>query len=179
MIVSTLNLSVIISGIATTLIQEADPVAADQELGPILEPDPIEFSFDTWGWYFVGILLILVCFFFALRQIKHYKKNAYRREALKELNQVNPSKSNNELGQQLTELLIILKVTAFKAYGRKNVATLYGKPWLLFLESKAKNTPFSKFEPIISRAIYKNETPDNKELNELKNLSKKWILTHA
>lgn len=179
MIVTTLNLFVIMSGIATTLIQEADPAEADQELGPILEPDPIEFSFDTWGWYFVGILLILVCFFFALRQIKHYKKNAYRREAIKELDQITPSSANNEVGRQLSELLVILKITALKAYGRKNVATLYGKSWLLFLESKAENTPFSKFENIISRAIYENETTDIKELNELKNLSKKWIRTHA
>lgn len=179
MIVTIIKLFVHISSGPTSLIQEPAVAAADQDLGPILEPDPVKFSFDTPGWYAVGILVLLICYYLTFRLIKRYRQNAYRRQALKELTQINPSNSNNQLNLQLSELLVILKMVALKAYGRKNVATLYGKPWLLFLESKAKNTPFSKYEGIISRTIYENAKPDIKELSELKNLSKKWIQTHA
>jgi hypothetical protein len=179
MIVTIIEFFANISAVSTSLIQEPAVVVADQDLGPIWEPDPVKFSFETPAWYVVGILIFLTCCYLILRRIIHYRQNAYRREAIKELTQINQSKSNNELHLQLSELLVILKMVAFKAYGRKNVATLYGKPWLLFLESKAKNTPFSNYEAIISRTIYENARPDIKELDELKRLSKKWIQTHA
>ena len=179
MIVTIIKLFEHVSSVSTSLIQEPASVVPDQDLGPILEPDPVKFSFETPGWYVVGILILLTCFYLTFRLIKQYKQNAYRRQALKELTQINPSSSNNQLNLQLSELFVILKMVALKAYGRKNVATLYGKPWLIFLESKAKNTPFSKYEAIISSTIYENAKPDIKELNELKSLSKKWIQTHA
>lgn len=179
MIIAIIKLFVHISSGSTPLTQESASVVADQDLGPILEPDPVKFSFETPGWYLVGILILLTCCYLTLRLIKRYRQNAYRRQALKELTQISSSNSNNQLHLQLSELLVILKMVALKAYGRKNVATLYGKPWLLFLESKAKNTPFSKYEAIISGTIYENAKPDIQELNELKNLSKKWIQTHA
>ena len=165
-------------GIVDLLIQEP-LAAADQQLGPILEPKPVKFSFDTPGWYFLGMLFIFTCLFLIFKGLKRYKQNAYRREALKKINFVSSSKPQKELKQQVSELFVILKIAAFKAYGRDHVASLYGKSWLLFLESKAKNTPFTKYEPIISGAIYKDFVPDAQELNELKNLSKKWIQTHA
>ena len=142
MIVTIIEFFANISAVSTSLIQEPAVVVADQDLGPIWEPDPVKFSFETPGWYVVGILIFLTCCYLILRRIRHYRQNAYRREAIKELTQINQSNSNNELHLQLSELLVILKMVAFKAYGRKNVATLYGKPWLLFLESKAKNTSF-------------------------------------
>ena len=168
-----------ISGIAMTLIQETNSAAENQDLGPILEPEPIKFSFDTPGWYILGILVLVAILVLTIRWIKHYRKNAYRRSAIKKLNLINPSTSKIELGQQFLELLVILKLAALKAYGRKDVATLYGKPWLIFLETKGKNTPFSSFESTVSKAIYENTSPNAKELNEFKNLSKKWIQTHA
>jgi len=161
------------------LDQETAPTQEQQELGPILEPDPIQFSFDTPGWYILGFLALLSIILLSIRWIKQYKNNTYRREAIKELNQIIPADSSNELRPQLSQLLVILKMAALKAYGRENVATLDGKNWLVFLESKAKNTPFSKFETIISNSIYKNLTPEAKDLNDLKNVSIKWIQTHA
>ena len=178
MIISVSNIFCL-NFLTTGLIQETTSSQEQQELGPILEPDPIQFSFDTPGWYILGFLIFLAIILLSIRWIKQYKNNTYRREAIKELNQINPSGSANELGPQLSQLLVILKMVALKAYGRENVATLDGKPWLVFLESKAKNTPFSKFETIISNSIYKNLTPEAKDLNELKNVSIKWIQTHA
>lgn len=178
MIVSISNM-LKINFLTVGLIQETVSTPERQDIGPVLEPDPIQFSFDTPGWYFLGILLILSILLLSMRRMNQYRKNAYRREAIKELNQIITSDSAHESGSQLSQLLVILKTVALNAYGRNNVAPLDGKTWLVFLESKAENTPFSKFETIISNSIYKNQTTDSKDLNELKKVAKKWIQTHA
>ena len=149
------------------------------ELGPLLEPEPIPFSFNTPGWYIVGVLLILIFFYIIYHRVKLYRKNTYRREALKEIKKLINSGSKTELAQELCALMKILKLVALKAYGRQQVATLYGRSWLEFLESKSRSTPFKQFEKVISGTIYQNEAPDANELMELKGISKKWIQNHA
>lgn len=161
------------------LTQSSDTLAKTQELGPLLEPDPVKFSYDTPGWYFLGIVTILVLSLAILRWYRHYRENTYRREAINEINQLNMSSSQHEILQRLTELLIILKLVALKTYGREEVAALHGKPWLLFLDSKTENTSFSEFEPLISKATYQSIPLHIEELEALKNLSKKWIQNHA
>lgn len=168
-----------LSGIMILPIQDSETNNAGKDLGPILEPAPIKFSFDTPGWYFLGFLILLILLFTTVRWIKQYRANVYRREAIKSLDQLSLNSSDHGSGSQLIDLLIILKRVALQTYGRKEVAALYGKPWLLFLESKARNTSFSKFQLIIAKATYEDIPIDIKDLNELKNLSKKWIRNHA
>lgn len=164
---------------AAVLTQSSNTLAESQELGPLLEPDPIKFSFNTAGWYFLGILTLVVLSLAIFYWIRHYRENTYRREAINEINQLNISSSQHEMLQRLSELLTILKLVALKTYGRKEVASLHGKPWLLFLDSKTKNISFSEFEPVISKATYQSIPLNIEELEALKNLSKKWIQNHA
>ena len=161
------------------LIQESENIPEAEHLGPVMEPDSVAFSFDTPGWYLLGILLILGLFYVLFKWIKKYRANAYRREALKKVLELNAKDGERDFTFQLSALMIILKNVALKAYGRNSVATLHGNAWLSFLESKSKNIQFVQFQPMISKTIYENQTPDEKELGELKNLSIKWIKTHA
>lgn len=164
---------------SSILIQESDKVPEPQELGPVLEPDPVAFSFQAPGWYFLGILVFLVFFYSLFRWIKKYRSNTYRREALRKVLELNDRDSEEDLSRQVLAVMTILKNVALKRYGRNTAATLYGNSWLKFLESKSKNTQFSQLEPMISRTIYENRPPNKNELNKLKNLSIKWIKTHA
>lgn len=161
------------------LIPNISILVQQKDLGPLMEPEPIQFSFNTPGWYIVGALLILLFLFIIYRRVKLYRRNAYRREALKEIKELNNSGSKTELSQELCTLMMILKLVALKAYGRQKVATLHGRSWLEFLESKSRNTSFKQFEKVISGAIYQNKAPDANELTKLKGLSKKWIQNHA
>ena len=179
MIIKTTFFAVHLYKSTAVLMQSSNTLAKAQELGPLLEPDPIKFSYDTPGWYFLGILTIVVLSLAALVWIRRYRKNTYRREAINEINQLNISSSQREILQRLTELLTILKLVALKTYGRKEVAALHGKPWLLFLDSKTKNISFSEFEPVISKATYQSIPLNMEELEALKKLSKKWIQNHA
>ncbi len=168
-----------IYGVTMDLLQESELVSESQELGPILEPDPIEFSFDTPGWYILAIVLLLVFLFGIFKWIKYYHNNAYRRLAIKKLDQLISNTDEIDLAQQVTEVLTVLKLVAFQTYGRKEVATLHGKPWFSFLDSKVKSNSFSEFEPLISKSIYQCIPMDANELTAFKNLSKIWIRKHA
>ena len=179
MTLSTLHILANIYGITMKLYQESELASESQELGPILEPDPIKFSFDAPGWYFLAIVLFLFFLFGFFNWVKQYRNNAYRRQAIKKLDQL--IRNTNEIGlsQQVTEVLTVLKLVAVQTYGRKEVANLHGKPWFSFLDSKVKSHSFSEFEPIISKSVYQCIPMGVDELTAFKNLSKIWIRKHA
>ncbi len=179
MTLSTLHTLANIYGITIKTYQESELVSESQELGPILEPDPIKFSFDTPGWYFLAIVLLLFLLFGIFKWVKHYRNNAYRRQAIKKLDQLIINTDEIDLSQQVTEVLTVLKLVAFQTYGRKEVAALHGKPWFLFLDSKVKSNSFSELEPLISESIYQCIPMGVNELTAFKNLSKIWIRKHA
>ena len=54
----------------------------DIKLNPIITPNPIPFTIDTIGWKVLLILLFLILLFIAYRFYKNYKHNAYRRDAI-------------------------------------------------------------------------------------------------
>ena len=149
------------------------------DLGPLYEPDAVRFSFETPGWYLVGGLLLLFAFLFFLKRLKRYQKNKYRREALKTIASIEQNLRNLNESNQFNDILILLKLVAIKAFGRQEVAQLYGNEWLEFLESKGIRTPFTQYKQIILNTLYKPTLVDLKETKVLIELSKRWIRTHA
>lgn len=168
-----------IFGKTSEIIQDSMDNEDIKDLGPVLEPEEIQFSFDSPGWYFTGFLILLILIISFMRWFKHFRKNAYRRAALIEIDKLSISGSEEELSQNFSTLLAILKLVALKAYGRETVASLYGKNWLEFLESKSKDTEFRKFASLISKTTYQNEAPDLEQFKEFRQLSKKWIYAHT
>lgn len=149
------------------------------DLGPLYEPDTVRFSFETSGWYVLGIFLLLVAAFLFIRWLKRYRKNAYRREALKTITRIEQHPQNQNETNQLNEIWVLLKLVAMKSFGRQEVAQLYGDDWLEFLESKGKNTHFTQYKQIILNSLYEPVAIDMKEIKALIKLSKQWIRTHA
>lgn len=73
---------------SSAIQQQADSLAQKAELlqlGPLQEPPPVPFTFDTVGWpilvVIIGISLLLIAFFL----IRKHIRNRYRRAALQEL----------------------------------------------------------------------------------------------
>jgi len=149
------------------------------DLGPLYEPNAMRFSFETPGWYVLGILLLLVATFLFFSWLKRYRKNAYRREALKTIARIEQHSQNQNEGNQLNDIWVLLKFVAIEAFGRQEVAQLYGDEWLEFLESKGKNTPFTDYRQHIANTLYEPISLDPKETKALMELSKQWISTHA
>lgn len=149
------------------------------DLGPLYEPSAVRFSFDTPGWYLLGGLLLLFAVLFFLRWLKHYRKNRYRREAMRVLTEIELQIKNQEGTHQINDILVLLKLVAIKAFGRQEVAQLHGNEWLEFLESKGIHTPFTQYKKNILNSLYVAIAVDIKETKELIELSKQWIRTHA
>ncbi len=92
------------------------------------------------GWWLVAaLLLILVCLFLLL--LNRHKRLTYRRQALRELTQLEQQPlSHSEL---LAALSRLLRRAALKAWPDNSCAGLSGQEWLKFLDSQGKTTEFT------------------------------------
>lgn len=173
------NLHMILSVSTTEWVQKIDSDSEINELGEIIEADPVKFSFETPGWYFLAIIFIIVLLLIMLKLIRNYRSNAYRRQALKKLEQLDTHHAENSEEIHLTRVLTVLKWVAIQAYGRKKVATLHGKSWLKFLDSKIDANPFIQYELLIKKSIYQCLPMKSDEFKNFNTISKIWIRKHA
>src|SRR5690606_17210056 len=109
------------------------------ELGDIIEPNPIVFSFNTMGWKVVFALLTFLLVYILYRIYLAYKKRQYLRDAVINIQKLN-SETNSSSIQFINAVLFILKDTAMKSFGRREVAALHGKGWLEFLDDKVSQS---------------------------------------
>lgn len=137
------------------------------------EPPAIAFHFETVGWKILSVVIVLAAITALILWLRHYFKNKYRREALKEL------EKRESKGITVQEIFIILKVAAIKAFGREKAGSLYGKEWLNFLDQSGKQVNMSQYETPIYNAIYKDMTVDTDTLTNILTNSKQWIKNHA
>ncbi|PZX48520.1 DUF4381 domain-containing protein [Algoriphagus chordae] len=145
---------------------------APLQLGPLFEPDPVKFSFETIGWPILGGLILvglLIAFYFWLRS---YKRNHYRREALKKLDSIRQA-------DQTLEIFVVLKQAAMHAFGREKVGDLTGNDWLAFLEKTGKGVRILSQEDAIQTAIYKSVPLSVEAQHHILSNAKKWVRTHA
>ena len=77
------------------------------ELGSLMEPDPLAFSFAMPGWYFLGGLFILVLALSSYIGLRKYKRNAYRRNALSQVDELAKSAGELDRSAHLNALLAI------------------------------------------------------------------------
>ena len=67
-----------------------------EELGNILEPDPLTFTFETIGWKILALLLFIGAIVVLYRQLKLYRKNTYRREAIKKMQVIETENASSQ-----------------------------------------------------------------------------------
>ncbi len=84
------------------------------------------------GWWFVGAGFLTMLFAVATILLLRWQRNRYRREAMKQLAQIDPT--NAHAVQQVNRLL---KRVALTAYPREMVASLTGAAWLDFLAASS------------------------------------------
>ncbi|WP_347839228.1 DUF4381 domain-containing protein [uncultured Draconibacterium sp.] len=146
-------------------------------IGALIEPDPIGYSFNTPGWYIVLGIMLLTVFVIGLLQYRKYKKNTYRREALKSIDTILQKKEN----KVVYEINVLLKTIAFQIFGREKVAYLSGLDWFVFLNSTMNsehsfaNADMEKW----AAALYNpSKSLDEKTLNEWADFAILWIKNH-
>jgi hypothetical protein len=129
-------------------------------------------AFGWWALILVSILAIVAVIIF-YRQYK--KKWAYRREALALLNKYRKSSSTSDIAIKYLECL---KRVAITAYPNKNIDSLHGEAWLIFLNQQTPKPLFNgELETFILTSQYKKIFTLQNE--NLYTAVESWIKKHS
>lgn len=148
-------------------------------IGDIVEPDEIQFSFGAPGWYIIILLTILLTITLILINLKNYRKNKYRRDAIKMMNGIMHHKMSHAL--IIYHQVELLKRIALHVYGRSEVAHLTGAKFYEFLQGKSDEIIFSaKTSMVFTKHLYEGEsTTISKDLlHQFHQESIHWIKAH-
>jgi hypothetical protein len=119
------------------------------------------------GWYVVGGILAIFILFFVHRSWKHWRADAYRRAALRELASAKDAATIAEL----------LRRTALAAAPRPVIATKTGAAWLDWLDSQCRETMPDTVREQLTVGVYRRPTEDC-EVAELREYAALWIRHH-
>lgn len=114
------------------------------QLKDIHLPEAVGFWPLAPGWWLlaaglIGITVIAALFF------RHYKKRAYRRIAVRQLNMLFADYQQHQHGHDLSAAINrLLKKVALQAYARPEVSRLTQNQWLAFLDDSAKMQSFEQ-----------------------------------
>ena len=103
------------------------------DMHDIVVSDPVSWWPLAPGWFVLLLALTLALAWAAAKTFRHWRKNAYRREALRSLELIEPP-----------ELPELVKRVCLSAWPREQVATLSGDEWLKFLDQSANTNDFSQ-----------------------------------
>ena len=133
----------------------------------IVLPEPVSLLPATDGWLVLAGWLAAVALILGIRARLRFKANAYRREALAQLDAL-AAPSGLELG-------MLLRRTAIAAFPRTRVASLYGDEWAAFLCQSANDDPVvAAAAADLARAPYR---PDI-NADALVAPARRWIEVH-
>ncbi|MEN7972330.1 MAG: DUF4381 domain-containing protein [Verrucomicrobiota bacterium] len=134
------------------------------DLYDIVVPEPVSWWPLAPGWWILIAVVVAASGYLLFRHLQYRRENAYRREALRQLDDVNSA----------AETVSILRRTALAAYPRKASASLSGEQWIEWLESTA-NLPLPENVKTTFEGIYSETEPD---YEALRNYARQWILQH-
>lgn len=145
-----------------------NPLSLDN-LHDIVELEPISLWWPlAHGWWvllgLVGVGLLVGLW----RYARYWGRNAYRRYALKELDQL----------ESPTALPVLLKRVALVAFPRAEVAPLSGQPWIDFLNKAVPHCFNEDCASLLHRLDYHSGDLDPNEVQSLSTAIRRWTLEH-
>lgn len=147
------------------------------ELEDIRIPEPVSYMPQTVGWVVLAGLIVaaLGLTFWAWR--RHRAANAYRRQALQALDQLEQTSVSPEV--QVTATAAVLRGTALVAFPRSEVASLTGQDWSDFLNKTGKAVFDRKDDHVLLMSVYAGK-PDlaSGDAELFVRNAKLWITSH-
>lgn len=146
----------------------------------IVLPQAIAWWPSAPGWKVLGVVAIAWLLRQAVRMVRRWWRNRYRREALLQLQQL--QQANTNVQNVVATLPYFIKVTALQAYPRAAVACLSGESWLAFLDAHCSGTTFC--EETGRKLLAVSYLPraqwqlDEVESNTLIRMARDWIKNH-
>ncbi|CAM3636176.1 DUF4381 domain-containing protein [Parendozoicomonas haliclonae] len=164
---------------ASPMAQGANPLDA---LEPNILPEPISWFPPAPGWWILALLIITLITAVVIWLVQRHRRNAYRREALKQLDQIAQSFQFDGDARQLAKNCnLLLKATALQVWPREQVANLVDKDWLDFLaRSSGLNDFQSETGQQLGANLYaKPQTEQAGSGEQLITLTRQWISKHS
>ena len=150
-----------------------DPLA---NLHPLREPDLIGWWPLAPGWWLLIVLAALCLAFLLAVVIKRYRANAYRRQAVAQLQVLRSTYlADRDPSRYIAAANALLKSVALRSYPRREIAATSGEPWLRFLNSSTKNA--GNFDTGFVTAAYRKNCPDM-DMERLHQTAQTWIRRH-
>jgi len=144
-----------------------DAATSLDRLHDIVEPSPVPWWPPAPGWYVVIAFAVVGAIAFAFRCWKKWHSNAYRREALREL-------QSAETAEEIAELL---RRTALAIAPRATIASLSGEAWPKWLAALQSQPMPEVVERQLAGALYEQRIQDS-QLATLRTYAKAWIERH-
>lgn len=159
-----------------------DP-ASLQNLNDIVLPEAVAWWPLASGWYYLFAILLVVLSWYVYTTARNWNANHYRRAALVQLQLLARDIAKPETRDAgLRQLPVLLKRTALSVYPRTQLASLTGKNWLNFLNSKVSKAAFSDetagLLDTLSFSVGNLNTIDSKTADELLSGCKHWLKHH-
>lgn len=150
-----------------------DPLA---QLNPLREPAAIGWWPLAPGWWLLIALVLIAAGFLAWRLIARYRRNAYRRQAIAELQAIrNRWENNGDDGLCLTQTNALLKAVALRAFPRRDIASVSGEQWRDFLNNSSGTD--GQFEIAPLQAQYQPSS-DAADVGAHLDVSDRWLRSH-
>ncbi|MBD9446416.1 DUF4381 domain-containing protein [Rhizobium sp. RHZ01] len=159
-----------------------DPITemALRSLKDIAVPAPVSWMPQTWGWLIVVLLLLSAILLWCALAYRRWRKNAYRREALKHLEAIEVAvRDADKRARALRDLGELLKRTALAAWPRKDVAATSGLAWAAFLVEHRNMKNGEAFQRFFDDLEYQAATLVSTEVADgLVRDARRWIEGH-
>lgn len=150
-----------------------DPLA---NLHPLRQPDLIGWWPLAPGWWLLLLAAILCLASLIFVLLRRYRRNAYRRRALIQLQRLHTDyAARREYSQYLSELNTLLKSVALVAYPRADIAASHGETWRAFLNTSLPRE--EHFESAFNDAVYQKTCPEL-DVQQLHRSAQHWIKRH-
>jgi hypothetical protein len=142
-------------------------------LRDIVLPLPVPYWPPAPGWWILAAMLAALLALLLARQIIRHHHDAYRQEALKEIEAL-PAALDAKAAQALSA---ILKRTALVAFPRAEVAGLTGAAWLRFLDATGRMQAFESgpAAPLPQIAVGASVPADD---GAIRHAARDWIRRH-
>ena len=150
-----------------------DPLA---QLNPLREPAAIGWWPLAPGWWLLIILMFIAAAFLTWRLLAHYRRNAYRRQAIAELQAIRKRwKNDGDDSICLTQTNALLKAAALHAFPRRDIASVSGDQWRDFLHNSSRTD--GQFEIDALQAQY-HPSAGAADVGAHLDASDRWLRSH-
>jgi len=151
------------------------------DLRAISLPQPVSFRPAAGGWIIIGIIAMIAIRLLFIA-VKKYRSNAYRREGLHLLKELQINSNNSRSATVAANISVILKRAALATYPREQVASLTGNEWLCFLDKTYEENKFSsKPGSLLGDTVHRKPNADSIDSRTVKDLfviAETWIRQH-